>query len=368
MAKSAVRVGLDLEQTMVAAAQIKGTKQAQVLTSAAVRSLPEGLMFEGEVVDVDGLAQELKRFWKEGGFAGKRFRLGVANQKIVVRTMEFPGIDEKELRAAVEFQAQEAIPIPVAEAILDYQVLSTTTADDGSVKQKILLVAAQRDMIQQFVDVAKKAGLSIDGIDLQAFALARSLSETTSFIDDGAPAQPSEATALINIGAGITNLAVAVGGLPQFTRVINLGCESLVQTLVANRGIERDEADALRISVGLSGDGPDEVAGLEPDTVAEIHHVLDGATEAFSDEIRRSIDYYHTQEHEGAIAKLLLTGSGSLTRNICHYLSQALHLPVEVGNALKEVGENKSKLSQAELEAMAPRLAIAIGLALEGEE
>jgi type IV pilus assembly protein PilM len=223
-------------------------------------------------------------------------------------------------------------------------------------------------MIQQFVDVAKKAGLAIDGIDLQAFALARSLSETTSFVDEGAPAQPDAATALVNIGAGITNLVVAVGGLPQFTRVVNLGCESLTQTLLTNRGIERDEAEALRVSVGLTGEGPDDVPGLEAETIAEIHHVLDGATEAFSDEIRRSIDYYHTQEHEGAISKLLLTGSGSLTRNICHHLSQALHLPVEIGNALKEVGENKSKLSQAELESMAPRLAIAIGLALEGEE
>ena len=160
VARTTPRVGLDFEQTLMAAAQVKGSRQSQVLTSAAVQPLPEGLVSEGEIVDVGALAAQLKAFWKKNHFIGRRVLLGVANQKIVVRTMEFPVIDEKELRAAVEFQAQEHIPIPVEEAILDYQVTSTFTADDGSARQRILLVAAQRDMIRQFVEVARKAGLT----------------------------------------------------------------------------------------------------------------------------------------------------------------------------------------------------------------
>ena len=128
------------------------------------------------------------------------------------------------------------------------------------------------------------------------------------------------------------------------------------------------EADRLRTMVGLTGDGNDDTSELTVETVAEIHQVLDQASEAFADEVRRSVDYYHTQEHDGLISKLVITGDGSLTRNIAAYLSQALHLPVETGNALQEVGENKSKLSEAELEAVAPRLTIAIGLALDDEE
>ena len=119
--------------------------------------------------------------------------------------------------------------------------------------------------------------------------------------------------------------------------------------------------------VGLQGEQPDEAGDLTPETLAEIHQVVEQTCEAFSDELRRSIDYYHTQEQAGEIAKLVVTGDGSLTRNIVYYLAQALHLPVEVGNPLREVGENKTKLSEAELEVLAPRLAIAIGLALEDE-
>ena len=365
MAKSGARVGIDLEQSSIAGAQVKGAGQGYSLTHVSVRALPEGLVFEGEVVDVDGLAAELKTFWKESGFTGKRFSLGVANQKIVVRTMEFPIIDAKELRAAIEFQAQEAIPIPLADAILDFQVLTTVPSEDGAGRQKVLIVAAQRDMIAQFVEAARKAGLSVDGIDLQAFALMRSVAPPVAFVDMGAP-QGADAAALVNIGSGITNLVVAVNGLPQFTRVVNIGYEGLVQALVDNRGLTRGEADALRINVGLSGDDPP-VGDLEASTVAEIHEVLDVSCEAFADEIRRSIDYYHSQEHEGQIGTLLLSGEGALTRNVCGYLSQALHLGVQLGNPLQHILENKSKFPQPELEAMSPRLAIALGLAIDDE-
>ena len=369
MAKNGTRVGIHLEQSSISAVQVKPGKQHNVLTHAAIRGLPEGLVFEGEVVDGDALAQELKALWKEGGFGGKRVELGVANQKIVVRTMEFPQIDEKELRAAIEFQAQEHIPIPVDEAILDYKVLSSHAEEDGSIKQRILLVAAQREMVRQFVSVVKKAGLGIGGIDLQAFAMIRALAPKPSFLDQGAPAEATsaEVVALVNMGSGITNLVIAANGVPQFTRVINLGVEALTQALVQHRAIAPEEAEALRIQIGLAGEQPDPPGDLTPETLQEIHQVLDQACEPFADELRRSIDYYHTQEHVGEISRLVLTGDGALTRNIAYYLSQGLHLPVEIGNPLREVAENKTKLTEVQLEWMAPRLAIAIGLALDDE-
>ncbi len=366
MAKNAVRVGIDVEQSSIVGAQVKSSRQGHTLTAAAARALPDGLMFEGEVVDVDGLAAELKTFWKAAGFTGRRLSFGVANQKIVVRTMEFPIIDPKELRSAIEFQAQESIPIPLDEAILDFQVLSVVPGDDeGTGRQKVLIVAAQRDMIDQFMEVAKKAGLTPDGIDLQAFALMRSVAPPVAFVDQGAP-DAEGASALINVGAGITNLVVASGGSPLFTRVVNLGYESLVQALASNRGVDHQEADLLRLSVGLSGSAP--AAGdYEPVTVSEVREVLDASCEAFADEIRRSVDYFHTLQEGAPIARILVTGEGALTRNMTDYLGSALHLPVALGNPLQFIADNKSKIPQAELEFIAPRLAIALGLAIDDE-
>ena len=367
MAMNAMRVGIDIEQASMVGAQIKTGRQGHTLTAVSARALPDGLMFEGEVVDVEGLAAELKTFWKAAGFTGKRLSVGIANQKIVVRTMEFPVIDPKELRAAIEFQAQEAIPIPLDEAILDFQVLSTTPGEgDGGGRQQVLIVAAQRDMIDQFMQVGRKAGLTIDGIDLQAFALMRSVAPPVAFVDQGAP-QADGASALINIGAGISNIVVASGGTPQFTRVVNLGYETLVQAVMQNRGLSHQEADLLRLTVGLSGSAA-AAADLEAVTVGEIHEVFDTTCESFADEIRRSIDYYHSLQQDAPIARILVSGEGALTRNMCDYLAGALHLQVALGNPLQFIAENKSKLPQAELELIAPRLAIALGLAFEDEE
>jgi type IV pilus assembly protein PilM len=365
------RIGLDIEQTLLAGVQVKGGRQSQVLTHAALQTLPEGLVAEGEVVDGPGLAAQLKSFWKRAGFRSRRILLGVANQKIVVRAMEFPVVDEKELRAAIEFQAQEAIPIPVEEAVLDYQVMNTYTGEDGSARQRVLLVAAQRDMIRQFVDVARKANLQVDGIDLQAFALARALAAPPDLSADAAPVG---ATAMVNIGSGITNLVVVHNEAPQFTRVISLGSESMIDTLATDCGVDTEEAWRLAVTVGLRGQElpptaegapaglPDDVS---PELAEQVHVSLENSCETFADEIRRSIDYFHTQAHEAEIARLLITGDGSLARNLPAYLSQALHVDAALGDPLRRLSENKSKLSEAELGVLAPRLAIAVGLALE---
>ena len=166
-------------------------------------------------------------------------------------------------------------------------------------------MAAQRDMVQQFMQVAKKAGLTIDGIDLQAFALMRSLAPPVAFVDQGAP-QADGASALINVGAGISNIVVASGGMPRFTRVVNLGYESLVQAVMQNRGVDHQEADLLRLTVGLLGQRRRRGRLGGRDRRREVHQVLDSSCEAFADEIRRSIDYYHSLQQDAPIARLLM--------------------------------------------------------------
>ena len=119
MAMNAVRVGIDIEQASMVGVQVRTGRQGHSLTAASARALPDGLMFEGEVVDMDGLAAELKTFWKDAGFTGKRFSIGIANQKIVVRTMEFPLIDPKELRAAMQSLGFEAKNQTIYQMITD---------------------------------------------------------------------------------------------------------------------------------------------------------------------------------------------------------------------------------------------------------
>ncbi len=171
------------------------------------------------------------------------------------------------------------------------------------------------------------------------------------------------------MGGGITNLVVAAGGVTQFTRVINLGAESAHPGAhAAPRGLVRRGRGAAHPGGARRRAARSARRPHARDPGRRSTSTFEQACEPFSDELRRSIDYYHTQEHVGRDLQAGRSrGDGALTRNIAYCLSQGLHLPVEIGNPLREVGENKTKLTEVQLEWMAPRLAIAIGLALDDE-
>ena len=189
--------------------------------------------------------------------------------------LSFPMIDEKELRVGGRVSGAGGDPHPCRRGDPRLPGALHGPGRGRRAAPEDTACGRPKDMIGQFMAVATKAGLTIEGIDLQAFALARALASQGSFIDQGAPSDRAESTALVNIGTGVTNLVVCVNALPQFTRVINLGCDALVQALVNNRGITPAEAEVLRTTVGLSGEAPEGPIGdLEPDTVGEIHEVL----------------------------------------------------------------------------------------------
>jgi len=166
-------VGLDIEPGFVAAAEFSQNGKP-VLVRAATTSLGPGLFHEGEVVDVDALADRLRAFFRDNDLP-KKVRLGVASQKMAVRVMELPAIDdEQELDAAIRFQAQEELPMPVEQAVLDHRLLERIDDEKGG-RMRILVVAARRDSVEHLLAAARRAGLTPELVDLSAFAMIRAL-------------------------------------------------------------------------------------------------------------------------------------------------------------------------------------------------
>src|SRR3954451_12819036 len=162
-------VGLDLDGSYVAAVSVAG----DVIQQAVSADMPGGLIRDGEVEDVDGLAGFLKEFVKQHGL-GRSVWLGVANQQIAVRSLDIPPIEDADERAAaVRFQASEAVAMPLDEAVLDYQVIGQSTTPEGTGSMRVIVVAAREPMVMRLVDAVRAAGLRPEGIDLSAFALMR---------------------------------------------------------------------------------------------------------------------------------------------------------------------------------------------------
>jgi type IV pilus assembly protein PilM len=271
-------VGLDIDGRYLAAAQVDAGR----VVRCASLELPSGLVRDGEVVDRDGLADALRSFVKEAGLP-KSVRLGVANQQIVVRVVELPHIeDHKQRDTAVRFQAAEAIAMPLDEAELDYQIAGYAEGLDGAPRMQVVLVAARRSMIDALLDAAKQAGLKPEGIDLDAFALVRTLAAASAGGDD------DTARVFCHLG-GVSNLAIAVGTTCFFTRPLSAVWE-------------------------------DEDAGSH-----------------LADEIRLSIDYYMTQPQAKPVGEVVVSGPGSSDDGLVDSLAEHLGLPVETAPPLGRI-------------------------------
>jgi type IV pilus assembly protein PilM len=200
-------VGLDIDGSLVAVAQLGELG----IERAATADIDPGIVRDGEVHEADALADALKNLFRREQLP-RRVRLGVANQQIVVRTLELPRIaDEREREAAVRFQTAEAVAMPLNEAVIDYQQTGERTDAEGRTTDAFVVVAAREEMTMRLVRAVRSAGLRPEGIDLSAFALVRTLAGAAA----GAP--ENAARVYVHLG-GVTNLALATGSTCLFTR------------------------------------------------------------------------------------------------------------------------------------------------------
>jgi type IV pilus assembly protein PilM len=344
-------VGLKIGASQLSAACVEVNGSAKLL-QVAREPIPRGIVLGGEVRDIVALANELKAFFKKHKLPKRAVRVGIANNRIGVRTIEVTGIeDPKQLANAVRFRAQEALPIPVDQAVLDFQVLSETV-EDGISKKRVLLVVAYRELVDSFAIACKQAGLRLVGVDLEAFALLRALTPPLEL--------PGERSALValTIGAERTTLGVSDGNACEFARVIEWGGTSLTVSLARALDIEPEAAEILKTQLSL--DGATVPAGLTPEQAATAREALLAALQGFSRELLSSLQFYQGQPDSLGIREVVLAGGTSLLQGLAPALSSLVGVSVRVGDPLVGVSVGK-KLRGGTPD---PSLAVPIGLGM----
>jgi type IV pilus assembly protein PilM len=330
-------VGLDIQPGYVTAVQAR-VNGSIVVDSAAALSLPADTVREGEVLDAQALSETLRELFTSSSLA-KRVRVGVANQRTVLRTLELPPVtDRKELAAAVRFEAQEQVPMPLANAVLDFQALGVHDTPAGP-RQQVVLVAAQRDMVAQLLSAVRQAGLRPEGVDLSAFALIRSL-----YRHD---AEHDGRVLYLNVD-GLTNMAIAEGSVCRFTRVVGGGLEAMAGELAERRSIAVTDARTQISSADLTA--PD---ALED----ELRVVLENGIREIAGEVRNSLEFHRSQDAGGEVALVVLSGAALDVPGFSDALEAELGVPL--ANATVAMADDGSDGVSAQ------RLAIAAGLAVE---
>jgi type IV pilus assembly protein PilM len=362
-------VGLDIEAGSVAAVevQLNGTPR---LSGSGVMSLPPGAFREGEVTDVDALADALKELFSREKLS-RSVRLGVANQRVAVRVLDLPGLERpQEIETAIRFQAQDHIPMQLDQAVLEHQVVRYSQTEDGERRMQVVVVAARHDMIDSMLTAMRKAGLRPAGIDLSAFGMIRALRDgngvtaAVPLIGAGEPEaigeeagsglDPDYQPARLYCHLGdITNLAVAHGEACEFTRVSAFGVEGIAQRLSERHGLTLDHARQWIGHVGL--ERPTEEIDGDPETVSAVREVLNEGTAKLVDELRLSLEFHGAQAGAHRVESVVACGPGTTIPGLVARLERELGYGFETGRPRALSGLD---------DALAARLTLPYGLAL----
>jgi type IV pilus assembly protein PilM len=332
-------VGLEMDPSHLAAAQVEVNGKISV-TKGAVADLRPGIVRDGEVADPVALTEELRKLFAENELPNE-VRLGVANQRIVVRTLDVAPLDDpKALEELVRAEAPDHIPVPMDEAVLDFQPLGLIETAAGQ-RMRVVIVAVRRDMVDRMIACTQEAGLNVVGIDLSAFAMVRALH----------PADAGQAVLYVNL-AGLTNVAVANDTGCLFTRAATGGLDTIVATLVERRGLTVEHARGWMQHVGLAAP-LDKVEG-DAELVAAVRQTLEDGVHTIADTVRNSLNFYRMQESAETVDRAVLTGPAVGIPGFAERLSDELRMPVDA--ALVAGSSEGADLG---------RLTVAAGLAVE---
>lgn len=346
-------VGLKIGASQLAAAEVVNNG-APELIEVVREPLEPGLVVAGEIRDPEGLGDAIKRFFELHKLPKNGVRLGVSNNRIGVRIFEIEGVtDPRQLENAIRFRAEEVLPIPLDDAVLDYVVLDEQVRDDGTEWKRILLIVAYREVVDRYLQACRRAGLQVVGIDHEAFALLRSL-EAPVHRDVSAGGLVAVA-----IGHDRTTIAVSNGRQCEFARVLDWGGWSL--NVAVARALDRAPSEVESVKRQLSFSHVSVVDGLSEAQVEKARDGMQRSLATFARELVASLQFYQAQPGALGIGEVVLTGGTAHMDGLPEAVGEQLGVPVRLGDPFRRVKVGPKVAHEGQHGS----IAIAIGLGIE---
>lgn len=347
-------VALDLSRTGVRAIEVSGAHTtAPVVQRYGEIGLPEGVVFDGEVIQPGPFVSAIRQLWKEAKFSTRDVVFGAGNRKVLVREATVPHMPRSVLRQALPFQVQDVISMPVDETLLDFLPLEPVQAENPQTglmepSDRGLLIAAARDGITATARALGKARLTVETVDLTAFALSRLL------------AGPGVAgtSVVINIGASTTIVVITTNGIPQFIRMISSGGDDISRALMQPLSLTFAQAEQLKLQLGLYAHQGDERTQTAEQAIRE--NVI-----ALIRSIKATVDYYTGAHPDAPVTRIVLSGGGSRLGGLQTVIEQTLGATTEYAQPLAQFALSR-RVDDEQLGGRALELAAALGLTMGG--
>ncbi len=345
-------IGLDIGTSSMKLVTLKQTKKLTTLKHFAIVPLPPETIVDGTLMNTSTISESLSRTLRDLKIKSKKVSLSISGHSVFVRFIRTSTINDEELEEHIKWDAESYIPVNINDVYTDFQKL--TDIPDASGEIEVLLVAAKRNMVDEYDQLMKSIGLKAEVVDIDAFALQNvyEFSYPDRYFNENA--------VIINIGSTITNINIIERGVSKFVRDISIGGMEITEAVSQYYGISVEEAENIKL--GAAQEDENFVNS------SELHNIYEEVSNRISGEILQTIDYYRTQAAGEDIDRLYLSGGGSKVGMISRKLEESSGINVENLNPFNNINIDPREFNIDFIRENGILASVAVGLALRKVE
>jgi type IV pilus assembly protein PilM len=335
-------VGLDIGSRAIKVAEAQETKKGWVLKKFGLIDIDSGLIEDGVIKDPQTLANAIRALFKQTNIRKNQVAINIGGYSVIVKNIAIQNMPEEQLHESINFEAEQYIPFDINDVNLDFQILGV---DENNPNQmNVLLVAAKKDMINDYINLIDLAGLNLGIIDIDAFALQNVFD--LNYDDTG------ENITLIDIGASKTSVNIIKNKVSVFMRDVSLGCNQVSNRIMEAINCSPDEAEHIKLG--------NKSSKIEPEVLSNIFRSV---FSDWGDEIRRAMDFFYSTNPDDDIKKIYLSGGGANILEFRELLAAQSGTEVLPINPIQKFAVDDS-MDKDYLKRMGPQAAIAMGLSI----
>lgn len=336
-------VGLDIGSRTIKAGEVVETKKGHSLKKFGMADITPGAIEDGAIKDPEAVAGSIRQLFKAYNLKTQNVAISIGGYSVIVKKINVQSMSEEQLQETIHFEAEQYIPFAITDVNLDFQILGENETNPN--QMNVLLVAAKKEMVNDYVNLTRMAGLNPCIIDVDAFALQN--------IYDAAYDAKNENVALIDIGASKTSLNILKSNSSVFMRDVSLGCSQINQKLVSLLDCTPEEAENIKIGKESDAIAKEELAGIVSAVAAD-----------WCTEIRRALDFFYSTYPDDQIKKIILSGGGGNIAEFRQLLAAETSAEVEIINPFAGFNVDNDRFDSSYLGRIAPQAAICMGLAI----
>lgn len=308
---SAQAFGLDIGRSFIKVVNIKFSGNKKILSAASSVQTPAGGVQSESPVDLEKIADSVKSAVEEAKIEEKKCNVSLTESQVVTRLITLPNLTDKELSAAIHWEAEQYIPLPIKDVSLAFEVVSRPQGNEVG-DMSVLLVAVPKRVIEKYMNILKRAGLHPQALETESTALARALTKPTDAV-----------TVIVSLGAISTEIVIASGDRVYFTRSIATGGATLTKAIMAEFSLPASQAEEYKQTYGI----------IEEKFSGKVAAVLKPILDILISEITKAIEFARSNLKDPQINRIVIAGGGAYLPGLVEFLAQRTSLEVSLGDA-----------------------------------